>query len=258
MSTYGIYTSGLGALGQSLKLDQIANNLANVSTPGYRRDRISFRERLVQALEGNSSLHYYNAQVDRYGGAPYVDQVTYDRQGGSTEVTQRPLDLAILSDGFFTVQDLKTGNVYYTRAGNFTLDPQGRILTADRHFQLLSDDGRGMSVNPTGEGDLRIRDGATLAQGENEIGRAGIVTFLDPSRVHKYGDNLFQNDGSPMSTPSDPRLVQGALEQSTVNPISEMVEMIRTMRTLESNLEMVRQQDQTLDKTVNDMGRQAR
>jgi flagellar basal body rod protein FlgG len=258
MGSYGIYTSGLGAMGQSVKIDQIANNLANVATPGFRRDHLSFRERLVEALEDQPDLQYYNAQVHRNGGAPFIDQVTFDREGGGYSQTHRPLDLAIVGQGFFAVRDLKTGSTYYTRAGNFSLGGDGRILTADGRYQLVSDDGRGLAMDPGAGGELRVRDDGTLFQGQNEIGKASVVDFDNYARLHKRGDNLFENAGASAAPPAGLQVAQGTLEQSSVNPVTEMVEMIKALRSLESNLQMIRFQDSVLDRSVNDLGRPQR
>jgi flagellar basal-body rod protein FlgF len=258
MSMYGMYTSGLAALGQSIKIDQIANNLANVATPGFRRDQISFKKRLAQAAQDQSQFAYYNAQVDRNGGAPFIDQVTFDRQGGGYAQTQRPLDLAIVGQGFFGVRDLQTGSTSYTRAGNFSIAADGSILTADGHHQLVSEDGLGLTLDPGAGGDLRVRDDGTIFQGEAEIGKAGVVDFDDYNRFRKCGDNLFENAGATASTPGRLRVSQGTLEQSSVNPVVEMVQMIKALRALESNLQMIRIQDGVLERSVNDFGRPRR
>jgi flagellar basal-body rod protein FlgG len=258
MSSYGIYLSGIGALGQSVRVDQIANNLANSNTPGFRRDGVSFRERLVEALEDRHDVRFYNAAVDRHGGAPFIDRVTFDRRGGGLEVTHRPLDLALNSEGFFTVQDLKGGGVYYTRAGNFVMDGTGRLLTADGRYQALAEDGRGLALDPNSGAELRAREDGTLFQGDAEIGRLGVADFGDASRLVKRGDNVFENLGGAAAAPAETRVEQGALERSSVNPIVEMVEMIKALRALESNLQMVRFQDAALDRTVNDFGRPQR
>jgi len=258
MSMYGMYTSGLAALGQSIKIDQIANNLANVATPGFRRDQISFKERLAQANQNQSQFAYYNAQVDRNGGAPFIDQVTFDRQGGGYAQTRQPLDLAIVGQGFFGVRDLRTGSTGYTRAGNFSLAADGSIVTADGHHQLLSEDGRGLAMDPGSGGEIRLRDDGTLFQGTNELGKINIVDFDNYRRLQKVGDNVLENSGATASPVANARVAQGSLEQSSVNPVSEMVEMIKANRALESNLQMIRIQDTMLDHAVNDLGRPAR
>ncbi len=255
MSSYGVYLSGLGALGQSVRVDQIANNLANANTPGFRRDSVSFRERLVEALEDRHDVKFYNAAVDRHGGAPFIDRVSFDGKSGGLEVTRRPLDLALSTPGFFPVQDLKSGAVVYTRAGNFVMDAGGRLLTADGRYQAVSGDGRGLAVDPASGEEIRVTPEGAVFQGDVEIGRLGVVDFDDLSRLVKRGDNVFENRGGTATTPAEIRVEQGALEKSSVNPILEMVEMIKALRSLESNLQMVRYQDAALERTVNDFGR---
>jgi flagellar basal body rod protein FlgG len=252
MSTDGIYTSGLGALGQSARLDVIAHNLANVSTPGFRRDQVSFREALAGALDSPGG-RTYNETARRLGGAPFIDRIGFDPRGGGTEATGRPLDLALLEPGFFTVQD-PAGAVYYTRAGNFALDAQGRLVTADGRCQVLSEDGRGIALDPAGSPEIRVREDGALFQGEVEAGRLGIAAFDDEARLRKHGDTLFAA-GSAAAAPAAARVAQGILERSSVNPVTEMVEMIKALRALESNLEMVRYQDAALDRAVNDFAR---
>ncbi len=255
MSTYGIATSGLGALGQSLKLDQAAHNLANVSTPGFRRDRLSFRERLVEALEDRPDHRYYNALVDRNGGAPFIDEVRFDRRPGGFDTTHRNLDFALQSGGFFTVRDLDSGASFYTRAGNFILDGEGRLVTADGRCEVLTRDGRGITLDPRAAADLRLTAEGALFQGDVEAGRLAVVDFDDYSKLRKQGANLFVNAGGTELPATHVQALQGALEVSSVNPVSEMVEMLKAMRALESNLQMIKFQDATLERAINDAGR---
>jgi flagellar basal-body rod protein FlgF len=258
MSSYGIALSGLGALGQSVRMDRIANNLANANTPGFRRDTVSFRERLVEALEDRHEAAFYNAAVHRHGGAPVIDRVSFDRESGGLDVTARPLDLALEGEGYFTVRDLKGGGLMYTRAGNFVADAAGRLLTADGGHQLLSAEGRGMAVDPASGEALRVRSDGTMFQGDVDLGRLGVADVADASRLAKRGDNLFENRGSAERAAAGVSVRQGALERSSVNPVHEMVEMIKALRALEANLQMVRTQDAALERTVNDYGRPQR
>ena len=255
MSTYGLYTSGIGALGQAAKVDLIANNLANVATPGFRRVQISFRERMVEALEGRQDMKFYNAMVDRYGGAPFVDAVRFDTEAGSYEQTQRNLDFALQSKGFFSVEEMETGRRFYTRAGNFSLDSEGRLITSEGRYQVLSRDGLGIELEPGGSGDIRLGPEGLLYREGVEVAQVGIVDFSDYATLRKHGDNLFENLGGAPFQPDDIRVEQGVLEGSSVNPVVEMVDLIKAMRNLETNLQMIKIQDQALDRAVNDLGR---
>lgn len=255
---HGLYVSGLAAVGQAVKLDVIANNLANVNTPGFRRDHLSFQERLVEALEDKPDLQYYNMLVDRYGGAPYIDRVNWDRNSGSFEQTDRSFDFAIVGEGYFGVKDLQTDKVYYTRAGNFTLDGNGRVVTQDGNYQLLNTDGAGISMDPAaGLAELRVDEEGQFYQGDALLHQFMVMDFADKDNLHKWGHNLYQYTGTETQTAQGFRVVQGALETSTVNTISEMVEMIKATRAIESNLQMVTLQDGTLDRLINGFGRPA-
>lgn len=257
MTTYGIYTSGLAAIGQSVRLDVAANNLANVSTVGFRGDRVSFAGRLVEALEaGEGPGRHYNALVHRHGGAPVLESVRFDRRPGAVDRTGRPLDLALDGEGFFAVRDRRTGEVYHTRAGNFAVGSRGELVTADGRYEVLGRGGAPIVLDPSAPAEPEVKGDGRVLQGDREVGRLALVGFDDPSRLRKHGDALFANRGAA-EAPAEARVMQGALETSSVNPLSEMVGMIRALRALESNLEMIRFQDRTLDRSVNGLGRVA-
>ena len=233
MATNGIAISGRGALAQSAKVDVLAHNLANLSTVGFRRDTIGFRANLEAVL-------------------------AMDRRSGDLDVTRRPLDLAIDGPGYFAVRDLETGADYYTRAGNFNLDSSGRLVTADGRCQAVASDGRPLALDPAAAGSLRVSEDGTLYQGEVENGQLGVVEFEDVARLARRGDNLVENRGSALGGAPGSRIKQGTLERSSVHPVLEMAEMTRALRALEANLQMIRIQDATLERTVNEFARPAK
>lgn len=256
---YGLYVSGLGALGQSVRLDLIANNLANVNTPAYRRDQLTFKERMVEALEDFPDLQYYNSLVHRNGGAPFIDHIAYDKQPGGFEATGRLLDFAINGEGWFTVRHLATDQLYYTRAGNFLVDSQGRLVTADGKYQLVADDGVGVALDPDQPGaEVRVDPDGSLFQGGAFRNRLRVVDFTNAEGIRKHGENLFTAFDANTVNATSYRVEQGTLEVSSVNPVMEMADMIKTIRAIESNLQMIKIQDGTLDRVVNEFGRPAR
>lgn len=256
---YGLYTSGLAAIGQSARLDVVANNLANANTTGFRRDQVSFQERLVEALEDTPDFKHYNSLVHRHGGAPFLGATAFDSEAGGIEITERPLDFAINGKGFFVVRDRNTGKNYYTRAGNFVTDSQGAVVTPDGKYQLMGEGDSAVTVEPTVPlSEVRLDADGNLRQGDEVRARLAVVDFADPRGVRKHGDNLFENFGTEVVETTDYRLVQSALEGSTVDPVSEMVEMIKTIRMIEANLQMIHIQDGSLERLVNDFGRPAR
>ena len=233
MSTAAIAISGRGALAQSAKIDVVANNLANVSTAGFRRDGVGFLANLEAV-------------------------VTADRRGGDLEATHRPLDVAIAGPGYFTVRDLESGADCYTRAGNFNIDSSGRLVTADGRCQVLATDGRGIALDPSAAGSLRVAEDGTLTQGDVGYGQLGVVEFEDVARLARRGDNLVENRGSALGGASGSRIQQGTLERSSVDPALESAELTRALRALEANLQMVRILDATLERTVNEFARPAK
>lgn len=233
MATAGIAVSGRGALAQAARLEVVAHNLSNLLTTGFRRQTIGFRANLEAAL-------------------------SLDPRAGDLDVTGRPLDLAIVGPGYFTVRDLETGADYYTRAGHFSIDSSGRLVTADGRCQAVASDGRALALDPAAAGGLRVAEDGTLISGEVEYGQLGVVEFEDVARLATRGDNLVENRGSALGGAPGSRIRQGTLERSSVDPALESAEMTRALRALEANLQMIRIQDATLERTVNELARPAK
>lgn len=254
---YGIYTSGLGALVESARVDVIANNLANANTVGFRRDAIAFRERLVEALEDKPDHAYLNAMVDRYGGAPFIDGVTFDPDPIAPDVTENPTDLALDGRGFFMTRSMATGENLFTRAGNFMVDRTGRLLTADGRYQVLNAAGEPVTVDPNIGRNITVTKNGEIYSGDELVNSIGVVDFNDYGRLQKAGETMFRAVGEEVESfrPAETSVMQGALEGSSVEPVVEMADMIRAFRALESNLQMIKFQDSTLEKAVNELGR---
>jgi len=233
MATAGIAVSARGALAQSARLEILAHNIANLATVGFRRAAVGFRAHLETAI-------------------------ALDRRAGDLEVTRRPLDLAIVGPGYFTVRDLETGADAYTRAGNFNIDSSGRLVTADGRCQVVASDGRGIALDGADAGSLRVAEDGTLISGDVEYGQLGVVEFEDVARLARRGDNLIENRGSSVVDAPGSRIQQGTLERSSADPALESAEMTRALRALEANLQAIRIQDATLERTVNEFARPAK
>lgn len=235
MSTAGLLISARGAAAQSARLNVVANNIANLLTPGFRRASAGFRANLDLAI-------------------------ALDRTQGEMDVTNRALDLAIQGPGFFQVRDLSTGADFYTRAGNFGIDSSGRLVTADGRCQVVATDGRGIALDPAARGGVRVAADGTLSQGSEENGQlVGVVQFEDVARLAMRGDNLVENRGSAVvgGAPGS-RIQSGTLERSSTDPALESAELTKALRALEANLQAIRIQDATLERTVNEFARPAR
>jgi len=252
-----LYTAATGMDAQQLKMDVISNNLANASTTGFKKVRAEFQDLLAETIRGAS------AAGANGGGGPSPLQVGLGVQTGSTTrsfgqgdltTTSNPTDVAIQGTGFFGVQ-LPSGEPGYTRAGNFSLDATGRLVT--QHGEVVDP---GITV-PPGATNLTIKaDGTVTAvmpgrSDPAELGRIALYTFANPGGLTSIGNNLLaQSPGSGEAQQASPgeqgagTLAQGVLEGANVRAVEEMIEMIAAQRAYELNSKVIQTADQMLQK----------
>lgn len=205
---------------QSRAMDVAANNLANADTPGFRSERMLFsdwldREPLKAEPPGGRILEYTQ------------DRLTYrDHQVGTLQYTSNPLDVAIGSPtGWFTVQAAQGPRL--TRAGHFQLDNQGRIVD-EQGEPLLDTLGQPLRVTPA-DTKFTIAGDGTLSSENGQIGKIGVVQPADENRMTAEGARLLVTT-SPTQQVASPHLVQGAIEDSNVQPIVELTRMMTDLR----------------------------
>lgn len=256
----GIYTAASGMLAEQKRLDVIANNLANVSTTGYKRDAVttrSFAEIFVSRIHDNN-LSGLNtpAPVGPLGLGTYVERTATRLTTGALRATGNPLDVAIVGDGFFAVQTPQ--GIRYTRQGNFVQDSAGVLVTPEG-YPVLVDGGIVMAQ----EGPLSINDHGEVFTGTTLLGQLTVVTSQELGALRKEGNGLWVEAGAgeqtmlvtPENASGRYQLRPGYLEASNVDAVIEMVEMISTMRTYEASQRSIHVQDETLQKAVNEVGR---
>ena len=239
----GIYTSASGMVPTMTRQTVAANNLANVNTTGFKRDRafIRFMPDLDTSLQRGRGVLSQQAETG---------EVITDFGQGPLRQTGGELDVAIKGQGFFVV-DTPQGT-RYTRNGNFMMNANGQLVTA----QGFVVQGEGGPIEP-GTGEVIIQqNGEILADGDT-IDTLMIVDFQQPYRLAKLGNSLFVPlDPADRGTPvEEPSVKQGFLEQANVNIIEEMVNMMQIYRNYESDQRAIRYQDETLSKAVNEVGR---
>ncbi len=243
---YGVYLSAEGANVQSLRLDVIANNLANVDTVGFKRELAICQARYAEAIqEGQSTAG--SGSIDDVGGGIMVRETKTDFSSGPLKPTGVPTDVAIKGEGFFLVQ--KGEETFLTRAGNFEITADGR-LTTPQGYAVLNDAGSPVIINPQDK-TWQITDSGTVRQAAGAQNLALVVpeSLGDLVRV---GENLFRSLSEPQPiAPAQRRVAVRYLEGSGVKPTSEMIEMIFASRALEANVNMVKAQDQMLGGLVN-------
>lgn len=220
-----------------------ANNLANVDTPGYKSDGIAFIEVLMKKIG------------PKYMKAYKETQTFIKKDQGILEYTGNPLHFAIVGEGFFKVQTLN--GIAYTRAGNFTLDKERRLVTPEGYPVLAN--GTPVVVDPgmTREGyitmensKLQVSPEGILSIDMTEIGRLDVVTFDDYSKLKKIGENLYISEGAQELKAENYEIKQGYVEKSNVNPIREMVDLIEIHRTFEAIQRSIRSLDEETERLI--------
>ena len=244
---YGLYISAEGAHAQDMRMQTIANNLANVETVGFKRELASMQARYAEAVEQGVVSPGLGA-IEDVGGGVMVRETKTDFSAGPLKQTKTPTDMAIEGDGFFVVQ--KENETYLTRAGNFRLTATGQLLT-QQGYAVLNDSGTPVVINPD-SGAWQLTPEGTIRQAGGDSQNLAIVRPTSLGDLSKVGENLFK----PLAetTPVDPanrRVAAGYLELSGVRPTTEMVQLIETSRILEANINLMKTQDQMLSGLVN-------
>lgn len=216
----GIYVATAGAVAQSNALDATANNIANASTAGFHGDRVTFKEVLGAAKSPDVML--VNAGTTRL-----------DTEAGALTQTGNPLDLALEGDGYFSVETDK--GTRYTRAGNFQLDDQRKLVTADG-FQVRDKGGAEITIPPTAANISVGADGSVSADG-NIVGKLALARF-SANQMKREGGTLFSASGSPQ-TGDLPKVRSGMLESSNVNVVRGVVDLVKVSRTYESLMKVI-------------------
>jgi len=243
----GIYTSTSALDLQEIKQEVWANNIANLDTPGFKKELVWAEA----AQEANlfrflSSQSPYPLGEITSGVQPGTEKVT-DFSPGRLEETGNSLDLAIEGDGFFVV--FTPSGEAYTRAGNFQLDEEGRLVTVSG-YPVMGEGGE--IVLPTG-GSVAIDEEGNISVGGEEVDQLRIVDFADRSVIKKNGENLFVTENVAPQEATNFRIRQGFLEKSNLDPVEAMVSMIEALREYEIAQRMLVSQDEALQKAVNNI-----
>lgn len=253
----GLYTAYTGMANEQKRLDIIANNLANAATVGYKEDNVTnqaFDEMLTIKIRDGSE-NYINRSIGNMSLGVKLGELYTNYGQGSLRQTSGTYDLAIEGKGFFnlSVTD-KAGNVStaYTRNGSFTMTKDGHIVDEDGNY-LMGEGGE--IVIPADAADIVIdKDGAIYADG-SYVDTVQLTDFEDYSYLKKSGDTMYQALEGAVETPAAAMVQQGYTEQSNVNVVSEMIDMITVSRAYEANQKIIKTVDQTLDQAVNSVGR---
>ena len=240
----GMYAALSGSMVSLQRMETLTNNLANLNTTGYKKDRMVFESVLanVDAIPPPSAVL---ERTPLHSGVRFVTDYT----AGPVRQTGATLDFALDGDGYFAVKTPQ--GKAYTRQGNFHLDAGGKLVTAQGDAVL----GSGGTITLTGSKVEVDSKGAILVDG-NQVGVIDVVDFPKPYVLQKAGSALFTAEAGVREQPARTTLVrQGHLEDSNVNSILEMANLIETTRYFESCLKAVRSYDDMAAKATNELGK---
>ncbi len=221
----GKYSALSGAISREQAMANISANLANITTSGFKKDKISFQS-ILRGVNQNQQARGINYARIR--------AIETDFSQGNIQVTDRPLDVAIEGQGFLKV--MADNQVFYTRAGSLTLDENGMLKTQNG-LSVLDEANAPIQVDTAESRDIAISDDGSIAVNNVFTGaRIGLFTVPEADKLVKTGDQLYRLEGRVPDQPAEgSRLVQGSLEFSNVNMIEEMVAMIATQRAFEAH-----------------------
>jgi flagellar basal-body rod protein FlgG len=251
-------------MAQQMNLDNIANNLSNSSTAGFRRRRLQFQDLLYQNLVMPGAAATQQTTVVaglQIGLGTRAAASEIVQMQGDYSMTGNPLDLTVQGQGFFQVT-LPSGETAYTRSGAFHLDAQGNVVTSEGNPIEPS------ITIPNGATSITIGSDGTVSvttpgqQAAQQVGSIQLALFPNPGGLNSVGKNLFlatTASGDPiLGTPGGSEglgtIEQGVLEQSNVNVVEEFVQMILAQRSYEANSRVVQAADQMFQ-TLNGLGR---
>ncbi|ADW18390.1 flagellar basal-body rod protein FlgG [Desulfobulbus propionicus DSM 2032] len=255
-----LWTSTTGMSAQNLNMDVIANNLANVSTTGFKKSRADFQDLLYQIMKvpgSPTSADTRSPTGIQVGLGVKPAAVTKVFTEGDIVQTENTLDVAIEGPGFFQVT-LPDGNIAYTRAGNLKLDGEGRLTTSDgfpiEPEIVIPEDAREVTISQTGVVSAIVGDDTT----STELGNVDLVDFVNDAGLIAIGRNLFREteaSGAPLigapGTNGIGTLLQGYVENSNVNLVEEMTHMITTQRAFEINSNVITTSDEMMQTVTN-------
>lgn len=241
---YGTYISASGADAFNKYLEVISNNMANVDSPGFRRELPVIKARFAEAIEQGEA--YPNAgTINDVGGGVQLQETRTSFERGQARSTGVDSDLMLgdpRGDHFFVVR--RDGEDFLTRAGNFYFDKEGSLRTQSGE-QVLSADGGPVVVDDPNQAKEFRRDGSVFQPANGVSIQLAIVRPDSLDQLTHKGSNLFKTDGQLRPVPPEGRNVRpGFLELSSSRPIQEMVDMIKVTRSYEANIRMIQQQDQ--------------
>ena len=254
MRSLDIGATGMHA--QQTNVDVISNNIANMTTSGHKRQRVDFKDLIYQNIQRpgaqSSDVGTVLPSGLQLGLGVRVNAVYRIHEQGPIQMTENPLDLAILGDGFFQIQR-PDGTTAYTRSGIFQVNGDGELVTTQGYLMepniTVPDDATEVSINRSGEVFAKLQGQTNLVN----LGQIQTANFVNPAGLEAVGDSLFvetEASGAPqIGTPDTENfgaIRQGAIESSNVNVVEEITQLITAQRAYEMNSKVIQTSDEML------------
>ncbi len=259
----GLRASASGMRAQQIRIDAIANNLANVNTTAFKRSRTNFEDMLYETLQGSQLVRYEGTETlapVQIGRGVRLADVQRVHTQGTFETTDNPFDFAIEGEGFFQIQ-LPGGEMAYTRDGTFTRAADTGTLVTHAGYIVQPEisvppEAVQLTVSTTGQVTAVLGNtGETVELGQLELAR-----FANPSGLESLGGNNYRAtpaSGEPMTgVPMEDgfgQVVQGSLEASNVEIVQEMVDMIAAQRAYEVNSKAIKTAEEMIQTVTNEL-----
>ncbi len=247
---YGLYQSAAGMMVNQYRQDVIANNLANADTVGFKRDLSSFRERL-SADEADVRSGPSHKLLQEMTGGIWLGETVTDYAEGTLRRTDQPLDLALAGPGFFEVRT-ESGETLLTRDGRMMPDAQGFLVSVTDGAPLVGVGGAPIRIDRRG-GAVSVDEHGRVRQDGISRGQLMVHEPSDYAGLSKVGASRFRATGTQTEQLLRPRVQQGFVEDSGVQPVREMTGMLEAHRAYQFNAQMITLQDQSLARLLSSL-----
>jgi flagellar basal-body rod protein FlgF len=246
----GVYQSAASLAALERWQDAVTQNITSAQVAGFKRRTVQ-----IDARQAGEVLINPTSRANEAESRPALfPEVRYGIafSSGEAQPTRRELDLALTSDGFFTVR-MPDGTTGYTRAGQLQVRTD-RTLVTSQNLELLNDAGQPMQLSAQG-GIVVVDEDGNMRQGDAQIGKVGVVRFTDPTKLIPSAGGLFvAAPGAGAVEPEAPGVLQGHLEASNIQPLQEMVHLVSIARAYEANQKIIQNRDQMLQRTLEMLG----
>ena len=248
----GLYVAYTGMLQEQKRMDNLANNLANADTTGFKKEGLTsqtFETVLVDKIKDDSEGYRYAERIGKANPGVKIGESYVDWSEGSFQVTDIPMDFAIGGKGFFTVEFTNKNQesaTLYTRDGNFQLTTDGYLVTTDGDYVLGKDGNANKRIKLDPIQAVTVDQEGYIFQDGKRVAQLAITDFDDYNYLEHYGENYYYPVDGATQRAATGKVFQGYLETSNVSVVKEMVDMIAISRQYEANQKVIQTYDTSL------------